>query len=69
MSKGGNAACVLNAANEVAVAAFLKDRIGFLQMSSVVEKCLEKVSFVKTPGYAEYVETDKETRRMAEEII
>jgi len=69
MHKGGNAACILNAANEVAVAAFLQDRIGFLEMSKVVEHCLGKVSYVQQPGYEEYVETDKETRRLAEEII
>ena len=69
MYKGGNAACVLNAANEIAVDAFLKDRVGFLQMSDVVEKCLQTVSFVEKPGYDEYVETDKETRRIAAELI
>jgi 1-deoxy-D-xylulose-5-phosphate reductoisomerase len=69
MNKGGNAACVLNAANEIAVEAFLKDKIGFLQMSDLVEKCLSSVSFIKNPGYDDYVATDLETREMAKEMF
>lgn len=69
MNKGGNAPCVLNAANEIAVAAFLKDKIGFLQMSDVVEKCLQTVAHIAKPSYEDYVETDKETRQISEKII
>ena len=69
MNRGGNAACILNAANEIAVEAFLKDRVGFLEMSNVVEECLEKVSFVKKPAYEDYVATDNETRKKAAELI
>lgn len=69
MHKGGNAPCVLNAANEIAVAAFLKDKIGFLQMSDVVEKCLQTVAHIAKPSYEDYVETDKETRRISEKMI
>ncbi|MDQ3046660.1 MAG: 1-deoxy-D-xylulose-5-phosphate reductoisomerase [Bacteroidota bacterium] len=69
MNKGGNSACVLNAANEIAVAAFLKDQVGFLQMSDIVEKCLQTVDFIKQPSYNDYVETDKETRRVASGMI
>lgn len=69
MNKGGNAPCVLNAANEIAVDAFLKDKIGFLQMSDVVEKCLEKISFIKKPNYEDYVATDLETRKVAKELL
>lgn len=65
MNKGGNSPCVLNAANEIAVEAFLKDKIGFLEMSDVVENCLQTVSFINKPSYADYVETDAETRRIA----
>lgn len=65
MNKGGNSPCVLNAANEIAVEAFLKDKIGFLEMSDVVENCLQTVSFINKPSYADYVETDAETRRVA----
>jgi 1-deoxy-D-xylulose-5-phosphate reductoisomerase len=68
MNRGGNAACILNAANEIAVESFLRDEIGFLEMSDVVEKCLHKVGFIAKPGYEDYVETDKETRRMAIEF-
>ena len=69
MARGGNMPCVLNAANEVAVAEFLQDRIGFLQMSAVVEHCLGKMAYIKNPSYEDYVETDRETRRMAFESI
>ena len=69
MHKGGNTPCVLNAANEVAVASFLRDKIGFLEMSDLIEKCMQKVDFVQKPTYEDYVETDKETRRLAEEMI
>ena len=69
MERGGNMPCVLNAANEIAVAEFLKDRIGFLEMSDVVEKCLSVVSFVSKPSLEDYVETDAETRRQANQFI
>jgi len=69
LERAGNMPCVLNAANEVAVAEFLKDRIGFLEMSDVVEKCLEKMHYIKTPAYDDYVNTDKETRIRAFELV
>ncbi|MBL0742848.1 1-deoxy-D-xylulose-5-phosphate reductoisomerase [Chryseolinea lacunae] len=69
LNRAGNMPCVLNAANEVAVAEFLKDRIGFLEMSDLVEQCLEKMAFIKTPGYDDYVNTDKETRIRAFEFV
>lgn len=65
MKKGGNSACVLNAANEVVVDAFLKDKIGFLEMSDVIEKCLLKASFISNPTYENYVDSDRETRQLA----
>ena len=61
--------CVLNAANEVAVSEFLQERIGFLEMSDVLETCLSKIPYIQTPCYQDYVETDKETRIKAQEII
>lgn len=67
--KGGNMPCVLNAANEVAVSEFLQERIGFLEMSDVLETCLSKIPYIQTPCYQDYVETDKETRIKAQEII
>lgn len=63
--KGGNMPCILNAANEIVVAAFLRDEIGFLQMSEVIEKTMEKVSFVAIPTYEDYVATDLEARCIA----
>ncbi len=65
LAKGGNAPCILNAANEVAVERFLKDDISFLGMSDLIEHCLNKVPFVATPAYEDYVQTDAETRRIA----
>ncbi|SMO47281.1 1-deoxy-D-xylulose-5-phosphate reductoisomerase [Solitalea koreensis] len=69
MNRGGNCPCVINAANEVVVDAFLKDRIGFLQMSDVIEACMEKVTYVSKPCYEDYVQTDREARKMAGELI
>ncbi|MBU2885553.1 1-deoxy-D-xylulose-5-phosphate reductoisomerase [Gilvimarinus agarilyticus] len=69
MKQGGNLPCILNAANEIAVSEFLNDRIGFLEMSDVVEKCMDKVSFIAHPNMEDYVETDKETRKIALDII
>ncbi|ELR72738.1 1-deoxy-D-xylulose 5-phosphate reductoisomerase [Fulvivirga imtechensis AK7] len=69
LKKGGNMPCILNAANEVAVAEFLKDRIGFLDISNVVEHCMNKIDFINVPSYEDYVNTDKETRIKALEII
>ncbi|MBL7864380.1 MAG: 1-deoxy-D-xylulose-5-phosphate reductoisomerase, partial [Cyclobacteriaceae bacterium] len=69
LERGGNASCVLNAANEVAVDAFLKDRLKFLEISEVVEQCLLKLDYIKEPRYEDYVETDKLTRIRALEFI
>jgi 1-deoxy-D-xylulose-5-phosphate reductoisomerase len=69
LHKAGNMPCVLNAANEVAVAEFLKDRIGFLEMSEVVEKCLQKIDYIRNPSLEDYVQTDNETRIKALELI
>jgi len=67
LNRGGNMPCVLNAANEVAVAGFLSDQVGFLQMSDIVEKCLSRLDFIQTPTFEDYVNTDKETRIKAQE--
>lgn len=69
LSIGGNCPCVINAANEVVVDAFLKDKIGFLQMSDIIEECMQKVTRVLKPVYEDYVETDKMTRITALELI
>jgi len=69
MSQAGNMPCILNAANEVAVAAFLRDEVGFLEMSDVVEECLSRVSYLAVPSLDDYVLTDKEARLVAQECL
>jgi len=69
LGRAGNMPCVLNAANEVAVAEFLKENIGFLEMSDVVEQCLAKMDYIANPVYEDYVMTDRETRVRAMELI
>ena len=69
MVKGGNMPCILNAANEIAVAAFLKDKIGFLNMSDLIADCMEKITFVSNPTLEDYVDTNKETRILANELL
>lgn len=69
MEKCGNAPCILNAANEVAVAAFLKDEIKFLEIAELVENCLEKVNFISQPSLEDLFETDAETRAFAETLV
>jgi len=69
MNQGGNMPCIVNAANEVAVDAFLNDKIGFLEMSSVIEKTMLKSSFIEHPCFADYFETDHEARVFATEIV
>ena len=69
LEAGGNMPCIINAANEVMVDAFLKDQVGFLEMSDVIEECMTKVEFVKNPTYEEYVSTDERTREIASQII
>ena len=69
MRRGGNAPCILNAANEVAVAAFLREQVGFRQMSDLVAECLARVSYLAEPLLADLVATDTETRRLAETLV
>lgn len=65
LKKGGNMPCILNAANEVAVDAFLKDKIGFLEMSDIIEFCMQTLKFIEKPTIEDYIETDKTTRQTA----
>lgn len=67
--RGGNMACIVNAANEVVVSAFLQERIPFLKMSEIIEQAMDKVCFIKTPTYEDYVATDAEARRVAESLL
>lgn len=67
--KGGNMPCILNAANEIVVAAFLREEIGFLEMSEVIEKVMQQASFVATPSYEDYVATDTEARQITAGLL
>ena len=69
LEKGGNAPCVLNAANEVVVDAFLKDKVGFLQMSDTIADTLQKCTFVKNPSLEDYIASDAEARRITKDNI
>ena len=69
MRTGGNMPCVLNAANEVAVEAFLEGKIGFLDMPDVIEKTLKKSSFIEKPGLEDYENTDFESRLLARSFL
>lgn len=69
MEKGGNMPCVLNAANEIVVQAFLEDKIGFLQMSDVIANALDKMPFIKTPSMEDYMQCDKETRILGQALL
>ncbi|QXV67682.1 1-deoxy-D-xylulose-5-phosphate reductoisomerase [Mucilaginibacter sp. 21P] len=69
MEKGGNMPCIINAANEVAVEAFLKNETGFLAMSELIETCMQQLLFVKEPTLQDYLNTDKETRIFAQNLI
>ena len=68
LEKKGNSACVLNAANEVSVQAFLNDKIGFLDIAKINQACMDKMPFVQKPSYEDYVQTDIETRILAREL-
>ncbi|KIA93410.1 1-deoxy-D-xylulose 5-phosphate reductoisomerase [Pedobacter kyungheensis] len=69
LRKGGNMPCILNAANEIVVAAFLEDKIGFLEMSDVIEQCMEEIGFIEKPQLSDYLETDKHSRILAGELV
>jgi len=67
--KGGNLPCILNAANEIAVYAFLKNRLGFLDMTDLIEKTMNKITWIENPTLEEYFETDGEARSFAASLI
>lgn len=69
LEQGGNMPCILNAANEIAVWAFLNNRIGFLDITAVVEKAMEKISYIEKPNLADYFESDGEARNFAASLI
>lgn len=69
LRKGGNMPCIVNAANEVVVNAFLQDRIGFLQMSDVIEECMSGIGYIESPALNNYLETDHHTRIFANQLV
>ncbi|HEX2628156.1 MAG TPA: 1-deoxy-D-xylulose-5-phosphate reductoisomerase, partial [Chitinophagaceae bacterium] len=69
LNKGGNLPCVLNAANEVVVYAFLRNRINFLDMTDIIENVMQKVPYIEKPTLEEYFESDGEARNFAADII
>jgi 1-deoxy-D-xylulose-5-phosphate reductoisomerase len=69
MNKGGNLPCVMNAANEIAVYGFMKNRLGFLDMTEVIEKTMEKISFIQNPTLTQYYESDAEAREYSASLI
>ena len=69
LEKGGNLPCILNAANEIGVQAFLKEEIGFLQIPDLIEECMKSINYIKNPSLDDYFETDRITRLKAIEII
>ena len=69
LKQGGNMPCIVNAANEVAVAGFLNKTISFLGMSTLIEKCMQHIAFNQSPVLDDYLNTDKETRIFAQNLI
>ena len=69
LQQGGNMPCIINAANEVVVAEFLKNRVGFLEMSDVIESCMTTMPFRQSPTLSDYIEIDKQTRELALELV
>jgi len=69
MNKGGNMPCILNAANELAVYGFLKNRIGFIEMTDVIERTMSEIPFIQNPTLQEYFESDGEARNLAASMI
>jgi 1-deoxy-D-xylulose-5-phosphate reductoisomerase len=69
LNQAGNMPCILNAANEVVVQAFLTDRISFLEMPEIIEKAMEKATFIKNPNLEDYIQTDKETRILTSAMV
>ena len=69
LEKGGNFPCILNAANEIAVWAFLNNRIGFLDITAVIEKCMQQLTYIEKPNLADYFESDGEARNLAASLV
>ncbi|MFA6082941.1 1-deoxy-D-xylulose-5-phosphate reductoisomerase [Mucilaginibacter sp.] len=69
LNRGGNMPCIINAANEIAVAAFLNNTTSFLAMSDIIENCMQQIVYIEKPSLSDYLNTDKETRIFAQNLI
>ena len=69
LNQGGNMPCILNAANEVVVQAFLNDKISFLQVPEIIEQAMGKATYLKNPNLEDYIQTDKETRILTSVLV
>jgi 1-deoxy-D-xylulose-5-phosphate reductoisomerase len=69
LNRGGNMPCIINAANEIAVASFLNNTTGFLAMSDIIESCMQQIVYIEKPSLTDYLNTDKETRIFAQNLI
>ena len=69
LEQEGNSPCVMNAANEIAVESFLHGQVGFLKMSDIIEKTLETVEFISDPDFEDFIVSDREARRIANQLI
>lgn len=69
LHRGGNAPCIVNAANEIVNRAFLECRCGFLQMADIIERTLDRATFIQQPSYEDYLQSDAEARRIAEAFL
>jgi len=69
LHQGGNMPCILNAANEIAVEAFLQHRIPFLRMPVIIEKCMNMIDFISSPDLSQLIETDRITREVAQGFL
>ncbi|OFY95535.1 MAG: hypothetical protein A3K10_08000 [Bacteroidetes bacterium RIFCSPLOWO2_12_FULL_31_6] len=69
LNKGGNMPCILNAANEVVVQAFLQNKIRFIDMPEIIENCMDTITYIQKPTYNDYVETDRDVRARANEYV
>ena len=69
LKQGGNMPCIINAANEIAVAGFLHKSVSFLAMSKIIEQCMEQITYNDSPMLEDYLNTDKETRIFARNLV
>ena len=69
LQQGGNMPCIVNAANEIVNRAFLEGRCRFLEMADIIEQTMQRATFIKQPSYEDYLETDKEARRIAAQLL